>query len=154
MINLFLLDASTAAVGSKAAHAAVEATTVGVPATGRFAVIAGIFVGLLVQLMKSSAFAGWMKTVDRRYRIAVPMFLSAVVACAGPWLNIVGWEDAVYAGITAFGTSVGVMGELVFSSAMGIRTGGKDTKPGMTLAPSEPAPVVSEATEEPQEPSA
>jgi hypothetical protein len=146
MLALLLL---AAILLSPALALAADAVPAGFPAPSFFAgipaekaaTVAGLIVTLLVQLLKSSAFGGWIRTIDRRKRILVPLALAATVGVVGPWLGIVGWEDAAKLACETAAVSV-FAGEAVISQLMGQRTGEAVAAPAPApSAPEAPTPT-------------
>lgn len=134
------------------ALAAGDAVPPGFPSAGFFATIstekaapiAGLIVTFVTQMLRSSAFSGWVTTLPRRQRILVPLGLSAVVAVVGPWLGIVGWDDAVKLGLETAASSV-FLAEVVIANALGQRTGEAPAK-AAAASPSDPLPPSPPAT--------
>jgi hypothetical protein len=132
------------AAGAGMATVVSADVTPAVDRTGKIALVAGIIVTMLTQLMKSSAFGGWLKTVDRQKRILVPIGLSALSGLLTQWLTGMCWQDACWTAAETAGMSI-LAAEGVLASWMGLRTGDGVPKTP-SVEPTPPTPTTPSAT--------
>jgi hypothetical protein len=117
--------------------------TPAVERTGKIAMLAGLLVTLLTQLMRSSAFGGMMSKMPRRKRILVPIGLSAVAGLLTAWLGGISWQDAAWTALETAALSV-FAAEGLLAGVAGLRGG--------EAAPKPDAPPVVTPVEVPPEP--
>jgi hypothetical protein len=138
-----VLNAAGDFIPAKVAGAVMTAdVTPAIERTGKIAMVAGLLVTLLTQLMRSSAFGGLMQRLPRRKRILVPIGLSAVSGLLTSWLTGMNWQDATWTAVETAAMSV-FAAEGILAGAAGLR-GGEALPKAPTTSPDAPTAVGNE----------